>query len=86
MTLKIISTTEVLFEGEVTLVSLPGAMGRFTVLRNHASLISTLTGGKIGYRTGDAASTRDTEGFDGHFEVKGGIADIDNNIISVCVY
>lgn len=86
MTLKIISTTEVLFEGEVTLVSLPGAMGRFTVLRNHASLISTLTAGKIGYRTSDTAAARDAENYEGQFEVKGGIADIDNNIISVCVY
>lgn len=85
MTLKIISTTEVLFEGEVTLVSLPGAMGRFTVLHNHASLISTLTAGKIGYRTGDGPH-HDAERYDGTFDVKGGIADIDRNIISVCVY
>ncbi|MCH5219560.1 MAG: F0F1 ATP synthase subunit epsilon [Muribaculaceae bacterium] len=85
MTLKIISTTEVLFEGEVSLVSLPGTLGRFTVLNNHASLISTLTSGKIGYKTGDNV-LHDNGGYEGEFEIKGGIADIDNNIISVCVY
>ncbi len=78
MTLKIISTTEVVYEGEVTMVSLPGAMGRFTVLRNHASLISTLTPGAIAYRGAD--------GVENSFDVKGGIADIDNNVVSVCVY
>lgn len=85
MTLKIISTTEILFEGEVGLVSLPGAEGRFTVLRNHASLISTLTPGTIMYRT-DGDMSHNREDYDGRFDIKGGIADIDDNVISVCVY
>ena len=34
MTLKIISAAEVLFEGEVKSVTLPGSMGAFTVLHN----------------------------------------------------
>lgn len=85
MTLKIISTTEILFEGEVNLVSLPGQQGRFTVLRNHASLVSTLAPGRIGYRI-DNSQTHDSDKYDGHFDVSGGIADIDNNVISVCVY
>ena len=49
MTLKIISAEDVLFEGEVTLVALPGVMGQFTVLQNHATLISVLTAGNIEY-------------------------------------
>lgn len=77
MTLKIISTEDILFEGEVTAVHLPGQAGRFTVLRNHATLIAALTAGTIGY-----------EGLEGHGElsIQGGMADIDNNVISVCVY
>ena len=78
MTLKIISTTEILFEGTVKLVSLPGTMGRFTVLNNHASLISTLTPGSITYRTDESDK-------EGSFTINGGLADIDNNVISVCV-
>lgn len=78
MTLKIISTTEVVFEGTVDSVQLPGAMGRFTVLNHHASLVSSLTSGKIVYKQSDGAEHS--------FDVKGGIADIDNNIVSVCIY
>lgn len=77
MTLKIISATEILFQGEVDAVTLPGEKGSFTVLNNHASLISTLTAGNITYRIGsDTATTA----------IDGGIADVDNNVVSVCVY
>lgn len=78
MTLKIISTTEILFEGEVTMVALPGAKGRFTVLHNHAALVSTLVPGAIVFRGTDGEETT--------YTVSGGIADIDNNVISVCIY
>ena len=40
MTLKIISAQQIEFEGEVTSVTLPGAMGKFQVLNNHAALIA----------------------------------------------
>ncbi len=83
MTLKIISTTEVIFEGEVSQVTLPGTMGSFTVLKNHASLLSTLSPGFIEYHTDDAAGHEQDKA---RFEVNGGIADVDNNVISVCVY
>lgn len=78
MTLNIISAAEVLFSGEVTSVTLPGAAGEFTVLRNHASLISTLTAGNIRYT--DAAGVEQSSA------ITGGIADIDKNVVSVCVY
>lgn len=78
MTLKIISTTEILFEGEVSIVTLPGAKGRFTVLHNHAALVSTLVPGNIVFRNNSGEGTT--------YTISGGIADIDNNIISVCIY
>ncbi|MDE6043270.1 MAG: hypothetical protein K2G07_06990, partial [Muribaculaceae bacterium] len=53
MTLKIISAAEVLFEGEVSAVTLPGVMGAFTVLHNHASLVAMLAAGNILYRVPD---------------------------------
>lgn len=79
MTLKVISAEEVLFEGEVKAVHLPGAMGRFTVLRNHASLISTLVPGNISYEVNDDETPRS-------IPTAGGIVDIDNNVVSVCIY
>jgi F-type H+-transporting ATPase subunit epsilon len=78
MTLKIISSSEVVFEGEVQMVSLPGVKGRFTVLNNHASLVSSLTAGAIRYRGADAAEAE--------YSVNGGIADVDRNVVSVCIY
>lgn len=78
MTLKIISSTEVVYEGEVQMVSLPGVKGRFTVLNNHASLVSSLTKGSILYRG--------TDGAEGEYGVNGGIADVDRNVVSVCIY
>lgn len=78
MTLRLISAQEILFDGEVTSVTLPGAKGEFTVLRNHASLLSTLTPGKIRYT--------DAVGAEHSSAITGGIADIDSNIVTVCLY
>ena len=51
MTLEIISPSEILFKGEAQSVTLPGVLGSFTVLKNHASLISVLKKGEVFYRT-----------------------------------
>lgn len=77
MTLKIISTEDILFEGEVNAVNLPGAAGSFTVLNNHASLISTLVAGTITY---------EHDGGRGELPISGGLVDVDHNIVSVCIY
>lgn len=78
MTLKIISAEDILFEGEVNAVHLPGSQGAFTVLRNHASLISVLTPGRVGYELPGGAR----EGVD----ISGGIADVDRNVVAVCIF
>jgi F-type H+-transporting ATPase subunit epsilon len=78
MNLLIIQSHEVLFSGEVVSATLPGEMGSFTVLKNHASLLSALSAGSITYTTA-AGSTESVE-------VQGGVVDVDNNVISVCVY
>lgn len=77
MTLKIISADDTLFQGEASVVHLPGAMGAFTVLPGHASLISTLTPGHVRYTADGQEHTLDIEG---------GIADVDKDIVSVCIY
>ena len=78
MTLQIISAMQVLYSGKAMSVTLPGSMGEFTVLRNHASLIATLVDGNIRY-TDDAGTEHSTH-------VTGGIVDVDSNVVSVCVY
>lgn len=78
MRLKLISAEAVIFDGEVTSVTLPGTMGEFQVLRNHAALISTLTAGTVRYV--DAAGQKQEA------PVTGGLVDVDSNIVSVCIY
>lgn len=78
MTLEIISAHEITFSGEVTAVTLPGKMGSFTVLNNHAALISVLDKGDMRYT--------DTEGMEHSLTIDGGLVDVNNNKISVCVY
>ena len=79
MTLKIISAEKILFEGEVRSVTLPGELGQFTVLPRHASLVSTLVKGTIAYTASDIGERHTVE-------VEGGIADVDNDVVSVCIY
>ena len=78
MTLKLISAAEVLIEGEVKSVTLPGSMGAFTVLHNHASLVALLSAGKVRYES--------VAGGEHSHDIPGGVADVDNNVINVCVY
>lgn len=78
MTLEIISPNSVVFKGEAEMVTLPGELGSFTVLKNHASLISVLVKGKVVYRIPDWSEHS--------FDIVGGLADIDNNVISVCIF
>lgn len=78
MTLKIISAETILYSGEVQSVTLPGSMGEFTVLHNHASLLATLSAGTIRYADASGAELAN--------DITGGIVDVDSNVVSVCVY
>lgn len=78
MTLRIISPVDIVFEGEAQAVTLPGADGSFTVLPRHASLISTLVAGEIVYRT--------AAGEEKSVSTDGGLVDVDNDVVSVCIY
>ena len=76
MKLQIISTDGIIFDGEATKVTLPGALGLFTILENHASLLSTLTKGVMEYESAGKLSTR---------KIRGGFVDVNNNTVSVCI-
>ena len=75
MKLEIITPETTLFEGEVTLVQLPGIDGSFEILNNHAPLISVLKEGKIKVRD---ASNKETL-----FDVKGGVIEVLKNKVLV---
>ena len=76
MTLEIISPTGVLFQGEVARVTLPGMVGSFTVLQDHASLLSTLAAGEIEY---------ESQGEVKKLAAEGGFVDVNNNRVVVCL-
>lgn len=78
MTLELISAHEILFKGEAVSVTLPGELGSFTVLKNHAPIISVLVAGKVTYRTADDNVKS--------IDIKGGLADVEDNVVSVCIY
>ncbi|MBQ3910687.1 MAG: F0F1 ATP synthase subunit epsilon [Muribaculaceae bacterium] len=77
MTLKIISAEKIEFEGEVEQITLPGALGSFQILNNHAALMSSLVPGTMTFVHGEATT---------HQEIKGGIVDVKDNVVSVCLY
>ena len=77
MTLKIISAEQIEFEGTIEQVTLPGVMGQFQVLNNHAALIAALKEGRLSYVA---------EGQTVEREIHGGVADVKDNVVSVCLY
>ena len=73
MHLEIITPDKKVYSGEVTSVSVPGTLGRFEMLKDHAPIISTLQSGKV--------KVKDKEGIK-IFEVKGGVVEnLKNNIV-----
>ena len=74
MHLEIITPDKKVFEGEVNLVQVPGSKGSFTLLKNHAPIISTLDKGTI--------RVVDTLGKEYFFNVSGGVIEnLDNKVI-----
>ncbi len=78
MTLKIISAEQIEFEGTVQAVTLPGVMGQFQVLNNHAALIAALKAGRMSYVADDGSTVER--------DIHGGVADVKDNVVSVCLY
>lgn len=75
MKLEIITPNEQLYQGNVQLVSLPGTMGTFEILNNHAPIISTLSKGII--------KIVDKEKNTVQFEIKSGLVEASENNIWV---
>ena len=76
MRLNIISPEKILFSGNVSSVTLPGTKGGFTILKDHAPIISELGKGDITYNL---------DGNEVSLPVKDGFVEAKENIITVCV-
>ena len=75
MTLEIHTAEKKLYEGKINAINVPGSKGPFTVLHNHAPIISTLVKGKIKI---DAAESSNEE-----IEITGGVIEVKKNKIIV---
>lgn len=53
MHLEILTPEKKIFEGEVSIVTFPGADGSFQIMDNHAALVSLLKEGVVEYKTKD---------------------------------
>jgi F-type H+-transporting ATPase subunit epsilon len=74
MHLEILTPEKKIFDGEVTIVTFPGANGSFQVMDNHAPLISLLHVGTVEYKGKDGAS---------RINISGGVVEVLKNKVIV---
>ena len=77
MKLEILSPERTLYKGDVDVVTLPGTLGRFTILQDHAPMISSLKEGII--------RIKPYEGEEVELSIKVGFVEVKRNEVSVCV-
>ena len=75
ISLTILTPEKTLLDIMVGKVELPGAKGRFMVLKNHIPLISALVEGSVTYMS---------DGKEGRVEIRNGFAEINANKVIVC--
>ena len=74
--LKIVSPEKIEFDGEVESVLVPGTLGSFEILQNHAPIISSLNKGVVIYETGQGKTNLD---------IIGGFVSVNQNQVNLCV-
>lgn len=75
MKVVIVSPEKTLFNGEAIGVIVPGELGYFEILQDHAPIISTLSQGVV--------VLRGVENFE--FPIIGGFVEVAHNEVSLCV-
>ena len=75
LTLEIISPEKTIFSGEVSLVEVPGKRGRFTVLKDHAPIISVLVKGEI--------RVKDANGTETSYDCEAGYLECSDNKVNI---
>ncbi|MBP3511885.1 MAG: ATP synthase F1 subunit epsilon [Prevotella sp.] len=74
--LKIVTPEKIVYDGDIVSVRVPGALGQFEVLENHAPIISALEKGIVEYVT---------TGGSNRISVSGGFVEVQKNVVSLCV-
>ena len=75
MHLEILTPDKTVFAGNINAVTVPGSKGPFTVLKNHAPIISTLDRGELSILTANNSDIL--------YEIGEGIIEVDKNRIMV---
>lgn len=75
--LKIVSPERIEFEGEVESVLVPGSLGQFEILVNHAPIISSLDKGRVTYTLSGGEKRS--------INICGGFVEVQKNIVSLCI-
>jgi F-type H+-transporting ATPase subunit epsilon len=74
--LRIVSPEKVEYDGAVESVLVPGTMGQFEILNDHAPIISTLQNGVVEYVNQDGKVS---------LQILGGFVEVQKNVVSLCV-
>lgn len=74
--LRIVSPEKVEYHGVVESILVPGTMGQFEILTDHAPIISTLQKGTVEIRTQEGKNS---------LEILGGFVEVQKNQVSLCV-
>ena len=73
--LHILSPEGTVLEAQAELVTLPGSAGPFTVLKDHAPIVTSLDKGRVRYVSA---------GKELFVDIKEGFAEVKNNVVTVC--
>ena len=74
--LHILSPEGTLVQTAVSLVTLPGVVSPFTVLKDHAAMVTALVEGDVRYVTCDREE---------HLHIREGFVEVKDNLVKVCV-
>ena len=77
LNLRIVSPEKVVYDGRVMRVVVPGTLGEFEILENHAPIISSLEKGLVTYQP--------YEGKNEILDILGGFVEGQKNEIRMCV-
>jgi F-type H+-transporting ATPase subunit epsilon len=76
MNLEIVSPEKIIYNGKAELVTVPGLLGLFTILEDHAPVVSALKKGTVVYRVNG-------ENFE--ININEGFVEAKKNIVSVTI-
>jgi F-type H+-transporting ATPase subunit epsilon len=76
LNLRIVSPEQIAYDGEVESVKVPGILGSFEILTNHAPIISALQKGNVEFVNADGRH---------QMTINGGFVEVQKNQVRLCV-